>query len=228
MKFIKPLLSCSLLLLLVGCQLLPSGQGLEPSGSAEESIDPELTDESQAAVELLPNPYLQGRPTVDAVARNRYRQALDELAAENWSQAEFELLWLTENYPQLSGPHLNLAILYQATEQFDKAATAFQQAINANSSNVDAYNQYGIFLRRQGQFTAAEQQYLQSLKVWPDYPQGHLNLGILYDLYMGKFAPALQHYQRYQALSEQPDQQVNGWIIDTERRLKKQQALANN
>jgi Tfp pilus assembly protein PilF len=225
MTFIKSVSSCSLFLLLAGCQLLPSEQVAE----SPQSAAPELAAESQAAVIVLPNPYLQNRPAVAAAARSRYQQALDALARENWSQAESELQWLTENYPALSGPYLNLAMLYQATAQFDQAESAFQQAIAVNSNNVSAYNQYGIFLRQQGQFDAAEQQYLQSLQAWPDYAEGHLNLAILYDLYMGKFELALQHYQRYQALSAEPDRQVSGWIIDTERRLKKQQqALANN
>jgi hypothetical protein len=40
---------------------------------------------------------------------------------------------------------------------------------------------------------------------------------------MGAFDSALYHYERYQTLQSEPDREVKGWIIDTQRRLKKQQ-----
>lgn len=197
---------------------------------------PDSKPQPAAAVEAesLPasqsvNPYLLERASVPAAAAQRFAQARSALAAENWSQAEQDLLWLKENFPQFSGPFINLALLYQQTGQLDKVSPAFQQAIVANRQNVYAYNQWAIFQREQGNFAEAEQLYLQALEVWADYPEGHLNLAILYDMYLGKLDAALQHYQQYQALQEQPDKQVSGWIIDTERRWNKyqQSTLAN-
>jgi Tfp pilus assembly protein PilF len=217
MKYIKPLLYLALLVLLNACQMIPEQLTSKPevTVTAEDGLVPEP--------ELLENPYLSNTPSVPAMAKTRYQQALKALAAKDWTQAEFELQWLTEHYPNLSGPHLNLALLYQSIKQPEKARLEFQQAISANSNNVSAYNQYGIFLRQQGEFDQAERQYSQAIRVWPDYPEGHLNLAILYDLYMGAFDSALYHYERYQTLQSEPDREVKGWIIDTQRRLKKQQ-----
>ena len=101
----------------------------------------------------------------------------------------------------------------------DKADQAFTRAIAVNANNLAAYNQLAIMKREAGQFSAAEALYQQALRVWPFHPESHKNLGILYDLYLGKGALALQHYQAYQQLLAEPDRQVNGWIIDLERRL---------
>ena len=46
-----------------------------------------------------------------------------------------------------------------------------------------------------------------------------LNLAILYELYMGRYAEALAAYQDYQLVLDEPDTKVNGWLIDLERRV---------
>ena len=197
------------------CQFMP----------ATDTDTEQVAQESAAeGVARSPNPYLANRSSVPSEARKRFQAASVALAASDWSQAEQHLLWLTTHHAKFSGPWLNLALVYSELKQIDKAVAAFEQAIAANSQNVYAYNQYAIFLRGQGNFAEAEKQYQQALRVWPDYPEGHLNLAILYDLYMGQLTPALQHYQSYQALQQQPDRQVAGWIVDAERRLHSQQA----
>src|SRR5690606_873070 len=105
------------------------------------------------------------------------------------------------------------------TGETEKAAQAFTQAIAANANNLDAYNQLGILKREAGDFTGAEEQYQQALAIWPFHPASHRNLGILYDLYMGRGEEALRHYQAYQQLLPEPDKVVNGWIVDLERRI---------
>ena len=48
----------------------------------------------------------------------------------------------------------------------------------------------------------------------------HLNLAILYDLYMGKLPQALEHYQRYLELTSDEKSPVKGWVADLQRRMK--------
>lgn len=220
MKFIK--LKCWLLLvlggLISGCQFVPD-IGLSEDKTAETV--------SGKTPELTVNPYQLHRGSVSSEAKQYFDQALKALANGDWQQAEFSLLWLTQHHPEFSGPWLNLAMLYVELEQIDKATPAFKQAIAVNGDNVEAYNQYAIFLRSQGDFSEAEKTYKQALAVWPDFPHGHLNLAILYDLYLGELDLALQHYQAYQLLIEQPDRQVAGWIIEAQRRLKNLAASEN-
>lgn len=214
MIFIKRY-ACLLLasLWLAGCQFMPAqetGESADADTPAGETAEPTII--------RLPNPYLEDRPSVPSAARERFASAQEALQQQAWAIAETDLLWLTENYPQFSGPYLNLALLYVDTGQLEEADTHFQQAIAANPNNINAYNEYGIFLREQGRFAEAESIYLQALKVWPDSPETLINLGILYDLYMGKFEQALEQYRTYQALQDEPERKVQGWIVDIERR----------
>ena len=216
MKFTRCLsLSFVLILLLSGgCQFVPEQK--QDFDALKAEVDSTIAPLKIAS----PNPYLQNPVAVPAAAQQKFQQANKALAAGDWQDAENDLLWLIKNHPALSGPMLNLALLYAETGQDEKAQQYFNQAINVNQQNVNAYNQYAIYWRKRGQFNQAEQFYLKALAVWPDYPEAHLNLGMLYDLYMGALPPALEHYQYYQALLEEPSRQVQGWIMDTERRLQ--------
>ena len=196
------------------CQFVPQQAPVDEPEEIVQSAVENVEDNTPV------NPYLVNRPDVAPAVSARFQRAQAAMGNGDWAQAESELLWLTENYPALSGPFVNLAIVYEATQQFDLAASAYQGAIAANASNVHAYNQYAVFLRRQGQFEQAETTYLQALERWPEYPEAIINIAILYDLYMGRLSLALEYYQTYQALQESPDRQVAGWIIDAERRLK--------
>ena len=73
--------------------------------------------------------------------------------------------------------------------------------------------------RQAGDFANAEKQYRLCLMVRPDFKDAYLNLGILYELYLGKLDLALQAYRSYQGLLEEPDRKVEGWVMDLERRL---------
>ena len=74
-----------------------------------------------------------------------------------------------------------------------------------------------IYLREHGRFPEAEAQYLQALAVRENHADTHRNIGVLYDLYLGDRERALQHFYRYQALSDEDTRRVSGWIADLER-----------
>lgn len=212
----KQLAMLALAMLAAGCQFVPKPSTQAPA--AEDLIA------GQPGVARAPNPYLADRPEVPSSARQHFESAQRALQQQQWDSAETDLLWITENYPAFSGPYLNLALLYQQSGRADQVEPAFRQAIAANANNIDAYNAFGVFLRKAGRFAEAEQVYLEALRRWPDSPGTHINLGILYDLYMGKLELALQHYRHYQGLLEEPDRRVEGWIVDTERRLQQSAA----
>jgi Tfp pilus assembly protein PilF len=178
---------------------------------------PQLANGDQTAVPE--NPYLLNRQKVSREALSRFEKANAAIEKKQWQEAEGQLSWLLENYPQLSGPYLDLALVYRQTRQQEKAADYFSKAIETNPTNLVAYNQYGIFLREQGEFQAAEAQYLKALAVWEPYPETHRNLGVLNDLYLGNKKAALRHYYRYQELTLGKDRLVAAWIADLERQL---------
>ena len=231
MKFTKRL-SCVWLVLFVvvssGCQYMPKMPSMpsmpkipsfkDLTGGADDKKDESETNAE--TIVRLPNPYLEGRSAAPEEALVRFEAAKLAMKEKNWTQAQADLDWLIENYPKFSGPYLNLALLYRQLEQPKKAEKAFKRSMSVNSKNVNAYNQYAIFLREQGRFSDARVIYLKALEVWPDHPESHRNLGILYDLYMGRLDDALPYYKSYQSLLDEPDRTVAGWIADTERRVK--------
>ena len=170
---------------------------------------------------LIANPYLDGKPSIPAKAKEEFAKATVAMNAGQWGQAEGLLRLMTETYPQLSGPFVNLGISLYNLERVDEAETALKQAIVVNSTNMDAYTWLGYLYREQGRFSEAEQNYLAALEIWPHHSDSHRNLGILYDLYMGRFDEALKHYQMLQRILPEEDRQVKGWIMDLQRRLPK-------
>ena len=160
---------------------------------------------------------------IPAAAQTLFDSATAAQRDQHWDQAERQLKQLIEKYPQLSGPHLNLALLYTQTQRSQLAEVEFKQALQTNPNNIAAYDQYGIWLRGQARLQEAEAIYLQALQRAPDHADTHLDLGILYDLYMGKLPQALEQYQRYLELSNDEKSPVHGWVVDLQRRLKSAQ-----
>lgn len=167
-----------------------------------------------------PNPFLAYSTKPSASAQAQYHRALDAMKAEDWPMAERLLNELVLSNRQLSGPLLNLGIAQAKQEKDEQAQTSFENAIKVNASNQEAYNQLGLLQRKRGQFTDAKNTYLKAISVWPGYAPIRLNLGILYELYIGDLAQALNQYQTYQALQTEPDRKVKGWIVDLQRRLQ--------
>lgn len=178
----------------------------------------------EAAAALGGDPYLLERPDVPSAAQREFDSAVAAMRQQQWEAAEQQFKALASAYPQLSGPPLNLALLAaRAGKDGDSSRDAdaeryFQQAIAANGNNLMALNQYAIWLREHGRFSDAEARYKQALARWPDHADSHLNLGILYDLYLDNGAEALAHYQRYLDLVGDAQTPTRGWVVELQRR----------
>jgi tetratricopeptide (TPR) repeat protein len=182
-------------LLVIGCLLLLGCQST-PSRTSDE------------AAQALPGAPL---PDVDRKSVELFDEALAAIHAERYTEAEKLLKELTSRDPDLSGPWFNLGSVY--------AALGDEKAIAANPNNCAAYTELGVLSRRSGDFLSAEANYLACVSRVPDFREAYLNLGILYELYLGRLDDALKAYQTYQSLSESPDRRVAGWVSDLERRL---------
>lgn len=236
MKFNKPLFAFLLAVsLLSACGSAPEKPAAEKPIQKAASANSEINADSGAekptpakvqisssvlpAGPVTPNPYLQNPQKFSEQVEVNFRAAVAAMQQKNWDFAESTLEQLAEKNPKLSGVHLNLGIVYRNKGNTEKAAEAFNLAISANMKNVDAYNQLAVLKREAGDFAAAESLYQKALAIWPFYPEGHKNIAILYDLYLGKPEQALPHYQAYQQLLSAPDKQVDSWIADVQRRL---------
>jgi tetratricopeptide (TPR) repeat protein len=148
-----------------------------------------------------------------------FEQAVVAMQAQRFQDAEILLLEITADQPELAGPWINLGQVYVELGQQEEARMAFQQAIRANPRNCYAYNELGVLSRRYGDFVSAEEHYRTCIELVPEFKYAYLNLGILYELYLGKLPEALEYYRTYQSLLDEPDRRVQGWVMDLERRL---------
>lgn len=211
-------------LLLQGCATT-GGESDASAGTTERSAAGRSQDErsdssprldmaeAMAARPLPPAPEVTGRNA------ETFARATELLQAGRLVEAEALLLQVTDDQPELAGPWINLAQVFLAQSRDDDAVAALEQAVLANPGNCAARTDLGVLLRKRGEFSAAESHYLACLEYQPDYHAAYLNLGILYDLYLGRLSDALAAYRQYQALTAEPDGRVNIWVVDLERRL---------
>lgn len=214
--------------LMQACQMtfdISQDDPVDQSSVDQGNTDATDTNRVDAEAEVFiasENPYLKSKKRLTSDDRLLWESAVVAMKAGNLAAAEKDFLALTNNDSSLSGPLLNLAIIYASKKDPATALDYSEQAIRANTLNGDAYNYRAFLLREEGRFEEAEKVYKHALSIWKDNPDSHRNLGILYDLYLGKLSLALTHYQYYQKLLPEPDRQVKGWIIDIDRRLKQQ------
>lgn len=214
-------------LLLGGCAM--GGLAPAPQSSSPSSQGALATTNSGARAEARESNLVfaqlpSSRPEVNVKPQSAelFTQSLQALRSSDYVQAENLLSKITKIQPELSGPWLNLGQVYLAGERTDSARHAFEQAIEANPTNCAAYNQLGVLARQEGRLLEAEGSYLACIDRDPTFPQVYLNLGILYEVYLGKLPQALEAYREYQdlaATSGFEDNRVKGWVVDLERRL---------
>jgi tetratricopeptide (TPR) repeat protein len=173
-----------------------------------------------------PNLYQLNKALIPAQAKEQFKQALALKRQGKLSEAQGLFLRLSELYPTLSGPWLQLADLSLLQAKNTKQASAqgvalklLEKALLLNPENYFAHNRLAALLRQQGQFKQAEVHYQKAIASWPGFAEVYLNRGILYDLYLGDKQQALEHYQLYQALIDAPERRVKGWIADLARQI---------
>jgi tetratricopeptide (TPR) repeat protein len=180
------------------------------------------TGETKNGTTASQSPAQSAKPQISPQVHQSYDDALKAMRVGDNKKAKALLLSLTKTRPDLSGPYTNLGLIYFREGNIDDAETAFQQAIKVNPKSAVSYNHLGIINRGKGKFKEAKKDYQRALKINDGYAYAHLNLGILYDLYLGDLHKALDHYNRFQSLSPQKDKEVEKWIADLRRRIKRE------
>ncbi len=171
--------------------------------------------------EIGPNPYLSNAPLVSRQAKLDFSAAYDVLSSGDEATAEAMLLKIVDTYPELSGASYNLAVMKSGQGDNKAALKHLETTLSRNNFHLDARLLKAYIHRTEGDFAAAEKEYLDAIDLWGAFLPALKNLGILYDLYMGKLAEALLYYEEYNSLLATPDRQILGWSIDVERQMKK-------
>lgn len=214
--FTRGLMAGYLILFLTGCSTLPvpsveSGKDVHVEGLQREStID--------VASSGAPVGVVVEVPDLAAGSQEQFERASALLEVGQTERALLILEKLTQVQPELAGPWVNMGIAYLQLEEESAAIEAFNKALAANQHNCDALNQLGVLARKRGDFGEAEQYYQRCIEAQPSFADAHLNLAILYELYMGRLNEALVAYNEYQLSLLEPDATVSGWMIDLERR----------
>ncbi|HSH12789.1 MAG TPA: tetratricopeptide repeat protein, partial [Desulfurivibrionaceae bacterium] len=175
-----------------------------------------------------PNPYTEQPAPVPAAARTAFADALARMKDGELRMARKGFWAMTKAYPELSGPWVKLAELAEQREQPEKAREYYRKALEVNPANVNAYLKQAMFERRQGEFDNARDAYLAALETWNDFPEAHLNLAILYDLYMNRPEEAQPHYEAYDFLTGGSDPKVADWLIEIRRRTGIETSFIDN
>ena len=165
-----------------------------------------------------PNPYTAEDDSVPAEARTIFLSGNYRLREGDLAGASSSFTMLTEKHPSLSGPWVKLGEIAERQERFLEAIKHYKKAISVNRNNVNAYMALGLIQRKQGYFSDAFQTYLDALTVWKDFPEAHLNLAILYDLYLNNAEAAQKHYEAYHFLTGEKEEKVQKWLVEVRHR----------
>jgi len=103
-------------------------------------------------------------------------------------------------------------VRYGKTERIDPVAATDTPGQPAT------LNRQAVALREQGRFDKAAEAYKAAITADPTYKPAILNLGILYDMYLGDNAHALEMYARYLALKPEGDPEVSKWVKELQGR----------
>ncbi|MGH1439048.1 MAG: tetratricopeptide repeat protein [Cellvibrionaceae bacterium] len=230
---VKYFLTIIMLSLLVACGSAPIDDNkpvvYEPSAAVETSTliyIPKLKVDSKGqlvAYKAETNPYLRRQGSVRGDSVEAFIQAKRAFKANNLDQAQLILEELTASNKRLSGPWVMLGDVILQRNELDEdtlntAEQHYSKAILINKYNVNAYLRLAKVKRMQGDFSKAKSTYADVLALWKDFPEAHLNLGILYDIYLNDDVKAQKHIEAYQFLTEGENTEVAQWLLEIQGR----------
>ena len=164
------------------------------------------------------NPYLAVKSRIDKGSVLLYIEAKKAKRNGDLKTAKKKLLVITKNDDSISGPWVMLGDIALTEKKYPQAEKHYQQAITINSKNINAYVALAQVQRIMGAYHVAQNTLALALNLWPDFPEAHLNLGILYDLYLNKSEKSQQHIEAYLFLTHYKNQKAINWYSEVQSR----------
>lgn len=198
--------------LLAGCSTVT-----DQFNSVRAAITP--SSSTPAAATTAPRPAAPPpEEPVSPAAQMAFDTASRALRSGRTDDAEKQFRALAQANPELGGPHANLGVIYRQAGKLNESVAVLEIAVKLNPRQPIYFNQLGVSYRMVGQFAKARDAYQRAIALDPNYAQATLNLGILYDLYLGDPQRALEMYGRYLALSPGGDPTVTKWVAELKNR----------
>ena len=216
------------------CLLLATGLTLALGCATAEKARVETVNPAPVAA-AVPSPLLPTGPSVVHLTDGREgfvimepsgmdaRLRVDfDLAGTLIKEAKYDkaielLEKVIEQSPEMTAPHINVAIAYRKINKPEQSEQHLKKALALIPGHPVASNEYGLLLRKAGRFAEGRLIYEKALAVFPEYHLIHKNLGILCDLYLKDSDCALEHYMSYDKAMPK-DQKVKLWIADLQTR----------
>jgi len=167
------------------------------------------------------NPYLQKSGQIDAPLVVEFISARRAYQSGSYKKAKEVLERLTKQDNTLSGPWVMLGDIAQKDNKLTEASVNYSKALEINQNNVNAYIRLAKVQRQQGDFIAAQNTYKSALAIWKDFPEAHLNLAILYDIYLNKQLMSQRHLEAYLFLVDGRDKKQIVWLKELQQRTGK-------
>ncbi len=95
-------------------------------------------------------------------AQINYELGSQYLRQDRLKLARERLERATEQDPNLPGPHMALAIIYERTGDTARADTAYRRALKVAPDDANAQNSYAVFLCNRGDFTDGQKYFLKA------------------------------------------------------------------
>jgi tetratricopeptide (TPR) repeat protein len=225
MKFVNQLLAIASIvgvLLVSGCaakvQMPESGQKVALKSTVQYMPKKTLSEGKEQPYEASENPYLSIRSKVSKGSVLLFIEAKKAKRKGNLSVAKQKLGVITRQDDSLSGPWAMLGDIALEEKSFKLAVAHYKKAIKITEDNVNAYTALATAQRLMGDYNVAQNTLESALKLWPDFPEAHLNLGILYDVYLNKSRQGQMHMEAYLYLTGYKNDQAKVWFEEVKSR----------
>lgn len=216
-------LATLLVLLLTGCSSVP----LWPSEEQATDTSASNTNPEVIVTQASVNRFLQTRRALSAVHKAQLSTLQQKMARGDQAgvSATLDVLLTSLDAEPQPASILLLAIGdgFQSIDEHREAEQYWVKAIEQNADNYFAHDRLGQYYRREGRFVLARKHYNRAISAWSGFANGYRNRGILFDLYMGDKAAALNDYIQYKQLLEEQGlstKLVDRWIKEMQRAVQ--------
>jgi len=177
-------------------------------------------DEKGEAIAYVPseNPYLQIKSKINKGSVLLFIEAKKAIRNNDFATAKQKLSVITQKDTSLSGPWVLLGNIAMEEKQYKLAQSHYQKAIKITPDNINAYVALAKVQRLMGEFHVAQNTLTLVLGIWKDCPEAHLNLGVLYDMYLNQPEKAQQHIEAYLFLNGYKNKQAIAWFNEIQSR----------